>query len=179
ALRRLSEDTVRFWRAASMNIIADAFTMRTAAPVSTWEMIKETERECTKQLELYITGRVEEGVQVDPAKPIHRFLCLAFFPKSRWRHAGNKKTKTEDFDYMIGGCTTAQYFIQDRHIVGRFATSFGRHISKNNEKSEDIRKPFCLMEKIQAAKRYTDRPKIEPGKPLTIENVLIGAAKMF
>ncbi|KAJ3212074.1 hypothetical protein HDU67_004080 [Dinochytrium kinnereticum] len=148
ALRRLAHDTVQFWRAASMNIIADAFTMRTAAPVSTWDMIKETEAECSKQLELYITGKVEAGVQVDPTKPIHRFLCLAFFPKSRWRPASKKKMKTEDLDYMIGGCTTAQYFIQDRHIAGRFATSLGQFGFHPNSMIPTM--VFSLFNAIQA-----------------------------
>ncbi|KAJ3215554.1 hypothetical protein HDU67_000275 [Dinochytrium kinnereticum] len=127
SLERLANDTVAFWRESSINTVADGFTMKRAAFAGSWEQLLETEAEFSKQLDTYVKGKVGPDAQVDPSKRVHRYLCLAFFPSARLRRGNKQKSEEDDGgDYVIGGCCTAQFFIEDRHIAGRFGTSVGQ-----------------------------------------------------
>ncbi|KAJ3215556.1 hypothetical protein HDU67_000277 [Dinochytrium kinnereticum] len=126
SLARLSRDTVKFWKESSLNSIADAFTMQRAMFAETWEKIERTKGEFAEQLEIFIKGMIRPDAQLDPRKRIHRFLCLAFFPCTKRRRGAKKTGDDATRGYSIGGCCTAQFFVDDRHVSGRFVTSVGQ-----------------------------------------------------
>ncbi|KAJ3215557.1 hypothetical protein HDU67_000278 [Dinochytrium kinnereticum] len=143
AIQALSRDVKTFWSMASLNAIADAFTMQRAKFGDSWKSVMETEVSFLEQLGWFIEGRFCPSASAEKlrGKRVRRYLCLGFFPnpkvnKKRPKRGENEPARkgrppveagADEPEYLIGGSTSLQWFLDDRHICWRFTTSLGQY----------------------------------------------------